>query len=291
MSSSLSRKYSKTLRRNPDRGIALISVLWVLLLLSALAATATYIARTHAILAHRALDLARAQAAADAAIVDTISKLSDEQTARHPSIGGGVGNWEFDGFTVVVSISKEAGRIDVNTASDELILAFLQSQGMSQDIASTLLDALRDRPARGLNRATGNGPLESLEELRQIPSWTAQNPGCWMDSLTVYTGLPGVDVADATPKALAALQWAQAHHLGNRDWIAAAPAAAGATATRSVFGEVLRIRATASATKDVSTTSEWVGRLTGDRQKPILTMRWEHDVPTAPSACSSIGST
>jgi hypothetical protein len=279
MSSSLSRMYSKPRHRNPERGIALISVLWVLLLLSALAATATYIVRTNAILTHRSLELARAQAAADAAIVDTISKLSDEQVARHPPIGGAAQNWEFDGFTVTITISNEAGRIDVNAASDDLILAFLQSEGIDQSTAATLLGDLRDRH---------NGPLESLSQLRRIPSWNAQNTDCWMSSLTVYTGLPGVAVSDATPRALAALRWAQEHHLGNRDWIATTSSFANASTARAVLGEVLRIRASATDSKDAGASAGWVGRLTGDRQIPILTMRWDHDVPVSSSACNSV---
>jgi hypothetical protein len=110
-----------------------------------------------------------------------------------------------------------------------------------------------------------------------------------MSSLTVYTGLPGITVSDAPPKALAALRWAQEHHLGNRDWIAAASTATNAGVARAVLGEVLRIRASVTDSKDAGASAEWVGRLTGDRQKPILTMRWDHDVPSISSACNSAG--
>jgi hypothetical protein len=278
-----SRAYSKTLHRKNSAGIALLSVLWVLLLLSALAATAMYVARTNAILTHRALELAQAEAAADAAIVDTISKLSDEQASRHPPIDGTARPWEFGGAQVTVSIANESGRIDVNSADRDLISAFLQSQGLPADTASSLIDELRAAPP------TDNMPrrraLEATEELTRIPSWRAQDLDCWMISLTVYTGLPGVSVADATPATLAVLQWAKGHHLGNDQWVAEASPTSKPSVGRSMLGEVLRIRAMARVSKDVAVTSEWVGRITGDRRKPMLTMRWDHENKDAAPRC------
>jgi len=113
--------YSRRPRRSTEHGIALLSVLWVLLLLSALAEAATYVVRTNAIVTHRSLEVARAQAAADAAIVHTISQLSDEQVDRHPPTNGSGLSWEFEGFTATISVSNEAGRLDANTASSELL--------------------------------------------------------------------------------------------------------------------------------------------------------------------------
>ena len=290
MSSNRLKTYTKVRRPRNESGIALISVLWVLLLLSALAATTLYIARTNAVLTHRTLQIAQAQAAADAAIVDTVAKLSDDQINRRTAANGFS---EPDNMQVSVSVAYESGRIDVNTVDDQLLLAFLQSQGLTPDTAAILLDELRDwqdtdsvprdhgaeiadYQARGLKISPRNGPLESIEELRQIPSWRAQHLDCWMDSLTVYTGLPGINIGKATPKALAALQWAQTHHLGDREWIAADHSTT-ASAEQSVIGEVLRVRARATVSQEVGATSEWVGRLTGDRIRPMLTMRWDHE--------------
>jgi hypothetical protein len=173
---------------------------------------------------------------------------------------------------VAVSVTNESGRIDVNTADRELILAFLESQGLTPDTASALVDEIRD-PAQA-NTLPRSHALRATEELRQFPGWKSQNLDCWMDSLTVYTGLPGISLVDATPATRAALQWAEAHHFGDHEWISQAPASSGTPASQSVLGESLRIRATATAGKDVAATSEWVGRLTGDPSKPMLTMRW-----------------
>jgi general secretion pathway protein K len=294
MNSRPSKIFSKPRRckKSHESGIALIAVLWVLLLLSALAATVGYVARTNAILTHRAADIAQAQAAADAAIIHTISDLSDEQVSRHPATSGNEQSWEFQGFKIGISVSKEPGRIDVNTVNKELISAFLQSQGLNQETATTLTGDLRDRVGSEErtvgHRATsesgelgqvavqGMGPLRAVEELRQIPSWRVQNMNCWMDSLTVYTGLPAVSVADASTAVISALKWAQEHHMGDHEWITAAPAPSVANAQTSVIGDVLRISATANGAKNIRATTVWVGRLTGDLRSPILTMRWDH---------------
>jgi hypothetical protein len=293
MSSNRSKTYSRQCRKkhHPNRevGIALISVLWVLLLLSALASAAASIARTNAILTHRALELAQAQAATDAAIVDTISRMSDGQVSRHLPVGSSR-DWEFGGFKMAVSVSDEAGRIDVNTADRDLLLAFLYSQGVDENAAGVMLDQLR-RGEPGTNSgksADGSNyrPLQTVDELRRLPAWQTQHVDCWLDSLTVYTGLPGITAADATAKGLQALRWAKAHQSGGHDWIIDPNAASGAVFGRSMLGEVLRIVATSSGSTDVVATSEWVGRLTGDARKPILTMRWEHIRTEPRSACN-----
>jgi type II secretory pathway component PulK len=252
--------------------------LWVLLLLSALAAAATYITRTNATLTHQNLVFAQAQAASDAAIVDTISRLSDEQVSRHPAFDI-VQSWDFDGTPVAVTVSREDGRIDVNSAENELLSAFLQSQGISQDVSGKLLDELG-----------GWKPLESLDELRRIPGWQEQPLDCWMESLTVYTQSPGISTSDAVPTALAALRWAQAHRLGNRNWIDSAAPLAAPNLNRSVIGEVLRIVVKATPGNGTAVTSEWVGRLTGDSHQPSLTMRWNHVAVVAPNCKDAVAS-
>jgi general secretion pathway protein K len=234
------------------------------------------------VLTRRAFDLARAQAAADAAIVNAISGLSDEQVSRHPPLGASQ-SWEFDGIPITIAVSNEAGRIDVNTASDELLLAFLQSQGLTKDAASTLVNELRNPQETGHAVSTRDlpnsigamhpAPLETTEELRQIPGWREQDLNCWLDSLTVFSGRSDVAATDGTPGALSALRWIKAHRPDGPD----EPLSASVQrpdSTRSVLGEVVRIRASATIL-DVTASSEWIGRLTGDAGRPMLTMRWD----------------
>lgn len=296
MSSSHSRKSSKNLcRQSRSPGIALVSVLWLLLLLSGLAATVSYIARVNALLARHALDLARAQAAADAGIVNTIARLADEQPSRRPQLNVAE-SWEFDSLPVTVLVRNEAGRIDVNAANDELLGAFLQVQGVSANRTSDLLQQLHawrgsDTAATATGATARLRYLETLEELREVPGWRDQNLDCWSASLTVYSGRPDIATTDATPGVIAALEWLRTHTTGMAKSTAVVNVTPSTTVfatpstTRSLLGEVVRIRATATA-NEVSTTSEWVGRVTGDAAYPTLTMRWDHDAQaTAAPVC------
>ena len=260
-------------QKNRERGIALISVLWVLLLLSGLAGAAAFMARTEAILTHKLGELAQAEATTDAALVNAIAMLSDENASRHPPIDGQPQTWQFQGIPVTVAVSNEAGRIDVNTADDDLLLAFLYSQGISEDRATLMLRDLRNYQQAPIGPAPA-GTLRTIDELARIPSWPAGAIDCWRESLTVYTGLPSVSGNHATAQVNAALQWAYAHHLGNRDWTSGGATPAPG-ANQSLLGEVIRIVATAAPKSNVTASSEWIGRLTGDAHQPTLTMKME----------------
>jgi hypothetical protein len=270
-------------RKIRDRGIALISVLWVLLLLSGLAGAAAFMARTEAILTHKLGELALAESTTDAALVNAIAMLSDEMISRHPRVDGQPQTWDFQGIAVAVSISNEAGRIDVNVADDDLILAFLFSQGIPEVQATVMLSDLRkyQRVAEG---PAPPGTLRSIDELKQIPSWAARKLDCWADALTVYTGLPNVDSSDATEQVDAALKWANDHRKGNREWVGASSTRSAAS-DQSLLGEVIRISASTAPNPGITVGSEWIGRLTGDAHQPTLTMRWSRVANASDPSC------
>lgn len=256
-----------------------MSVLWVLLLLSAVAGAAAYLARADAIVSHRALEIARARAAADAAIIQAISDLSDDDINRHPRLGDGLVRGLFDGIETSTTITAESGRIDLNAADESLIRSFLESQGINTERAAKMVTALRSNP--GVPSALG--VLRAAEELRDIPQWQLPDLDCWIESLTVYTGLSGISVVHAQPSVRRAWQWQQEHYPA--EGARGEAAALDPDARKVVLGEVLRIRSTASNSRDVVGASEWVGRLTGDRQKPMLTLRWDHVGGTQPAEC------
>jgi general secretion pathway protein K len=273
----------------------------VLLLLSALAATTVYISRTNAILVRRSFQLAQAQAAADAAVIYTLSNLSDEQVSRHGPIDGTAGSWQFNGVDVTIAVTNEAGRIDVNAADDDLIYAFLMSQGVAEDDGKTLLKDLRNRqqiPDKEIGTtmsASSSAPvvrgssvkyqLQTIDELAQIASWRSQPLGCWANTLTVYSGSPNINITSAVDPAMSALKWAEAHHLGGRQWTLPTSASAQSNDRRAVIGDVLRIETRAKISDDVGAGTEWVGRLTGNSNAPALTMRWARAMRSLDGTC------
>lgn len=284
MSSKHSKTYSMS-RKSRERGIALISVLWVLLLLSGLAGAAAFMARTEAILTHKLGEFAQAESTTDAAVVNAIAMLSNEKTSRHPSINGQAQTWDFQGIPVVLAISNEAGRIDINTAEDDLILGFLNSQGITEDRATTMLSVLRKFQGVA-NGPAPAGTLRTVEELKKIPSWPAPEIDCWKESLTVYSGLPSVNVTAMTEQVDAALKWAKDHHVGNKDWSSTGTTPA-TSLDQSLLGDVIRIVASTSPNPGITASTEWIGRLTGDAHKPTLTMRWTRAANAADVSCKN----
>jgi hypothetical protein len=185
-------------------------------------------------------------------------------------------SYPYQDLTVTVSISNEAGRINVNTADSDLISAFLQSQGLSERSAADMVSDLR---------SSESNPLIALEELRRLSSWNIAALNCWANALTVYSDSSGVSEKDAPAELAAAFQWAREHRIGGREWIHATNTT-NLPSDNSPLGKVLRIRATASASRYVVSTLEWIGRITGDASKPFLTMQW-NKVPTANPLCSA----
>lgn len=304
MSSNRFGPSSKASHRSRSGGVALIAVLWAVLLLAALAGTAMYVARTYSIFAHRTFDLARAQAIADAAIATTIMRLADERMELHAPLDGTAQTWRFDGIDVSISATRESGRIDVNRADDLLLEAFLQLNGISVNRSHSMLTELRERQdsddnPRGQGAPTASfrdqhpaiGPgrrlLESVDELRKLRSWNTPQLDCLMESLTVYSGQTGVSFVVANSAVRAALRFAQEHHLEEHDRITTSESTSSVVGQRSEIGSVLRVRATAIVSAEVTATVEWIGRVTGDAINPVLTMRWSPLEPGLSESCKS----
>jgi hypothetical protein len=255
----------------------------MLLLLSALAGAAAFVARSGAMLVRRNADLARAEGIADAAILSTIAALSDDKASRHPLIDGAPRQWDWQGAKVTVAVSNEAGRIDLNFAADDVLSSFFQSQGLDASLAATMVKDLRALQNQR-NQLNNKSPLLSSTEVGQISSWRIDKIPCWRDSFTVYSGAPQVNEKTASTAVKAALAWDREHRVGDPT-TASGPSEESASA----IGQVIRIRSSVlladsgDASNAASATREWVGRLTGDRHKPMLTMKWGEGEGIPPS--------
>jgi general secretion pathway protein K len=208
--------------RRGERGVALIVVLWVLVLLSMIAGTLIAEGRTEARLARNQRDRAVAEAAADAGVYSAILMLLDPRTEKRWRSDGSTNHLTFAGHALTVSVQDEHGKIDLNTASDALLLGLFQSAGLSPDAAATMVDRIVDwRTPGDLHRLNGakepeyrsagyaygprNAPFESVSELRLVMGMTPELYDRVAPALTVYSGAQDIDPAAAPPQALAAL--------------------------------------------------------------------------------------
>ncbi len=220
-------------RRN-ERGIALVSVLWVLALLAVIAGSFTVGARTEAKLAHNLGENAKARALADAGIQRAVLVLLEPQTVGQfgedgenmfdlgSRLDGTPHVWRFGGGEILISMQDEDGRIDLNTAVDELLAGLFVSLGADGGQANALVDAIADfrdandftrlngaedadYRAAGLDHGPKNAPFQAVEELQLVLGMTRDLYRLAAPALTVHSGRPDIDPATAPRVVLMAL--------------------------------------------------------------------------------------
>jgi general secretion pathway protein K len=194
-------------RGRSENGVALITVLWALILLSIIAAAVSLETRSSARVARNMVENAAARAAADAGIQRAILDLK-AMTLPGPDpskfrADGTVYAWRFANCTIYVSIQDEGGKIDLNQAPEALLTALFASVGVAQGKAESLADAIADyRDADNLRRPGGaeeadyqdaglgwgpkNAPFQTVEELQQVLGVTPEIYRRVAPDLTVY---------------------------------------------------------------------------------------------------------
>ena len=143
--------------KHGEQGIALVVVLWIVTLLSVMAASFAYSMRTETSLATFAMERAQARALAEAAIAYAAQKLLLQPDPESPwPVEGTPKTWRFGGGEVSISVVESTGKIDLNHANRELLAGLLSNEGLADDEIDTLLDAIEDwRDPDDLRRLQG----------------------------------------------------------------------------------------------------------------------------------------
>ena len=192
------------------RGVALIIVLWMLVLLSIIAATLSVNARTETRLAYNATATAEARALARAGIEYARWLLSIRELRKHWPSDGSERPWQFADATILIRVQDQAGLIDLNHAPAELLHGLLATTDRPKSERMALVAAIQDwrdpdhhaRP-RGAEahryRAAGktfmprNAGFESVAELALVLGMTTELYAQVAPALTVHSGRAGVD--------------------------------------------------------------------------------------------------
>ena len=209
------------------RGFALLSVLWILVGISALALVANLAAREAVGASRNRADLARAAWQAEDCLARTRAAIGDVLiTARNEGPGATVwGRMDREiarssllrGTGCDVEMRAAGAALDVNAVQDETLRRLLVVLGRSPAQADSLADALADwRDEDDTPRANGaesgwygtarmrpprNGPIADARELRQVRGWAAL-PG--IDTL-LSAEAGRVPLSHAPPAVAAAL--------------------------------------------------------------------------------------
>jgi len=215
-----------------ERGLALILVLWSLMLLTAVAVSFGYAVRVETAVGSALSDQVRAEAVAASGVRRAIlGVLTEDKEARWP-VDGRVREIPWPDAVLRASVRSESAKIDLNHAPKELLMGlFTNLLPGSEAVAEALADAVIARreqvaaqapaatPRRGLPTArpptaapaatapaaAGRLAFRSVDELAQLPGFTAD--GIWRlrPYLTVHGGKAKVDAASADVEVLAAV--------------------------------------------------------------------------------------
>ena len=171
--------------RGRAKGFALIAVLWLLALLSLIAASLAQQMKLDATVAQNILHRANTRIAAQAGVQRAILDLWTPPDAQKFRTDGTVYTWRFANSKVYVSIKDESTKLDLNQAPVEPLVALFQSLGLQPDEAESVAEAIADfrdpddlmhpRGAEqhqyqvaGLAWGPKNAPFDEVQELHQV---------------------------------------------------------------------------------------------------------------------------
>ncbi len=283
--------------RDPScsRGVALVTVTWLLALMTLLAGAALTIARTSSRLAANRVAVAQAELLADSAIRRALLSLLETDARQRWPVTGQPIAFHHRGDIISVRISDESGRIDINGAEAGLLSAAFAASGISEPQARSLAARMIDwrdaddeplplgaERTEYLARATGygprNAPFESVDEMWLVAGMPRELRTRVAPLFTVYTGQSAVNEAAASVAVRGVLEWAERHDWDGRQWLSGP--VASSESGRSTAGRVFRINAAVAGVSELATLDrEAVVRITGDLRRPMLVYSWS----TAPT--------
>ena len=297
-----------------QKGIALIIVLWITTLLMLIASSFIYAMRTEVNIVANSLARARLEAAADAAVQRSVFEMSKpQQLPGRWTTDGVVQSWSYQGVAVEVGMTDESGKIDINTASDALLRGLFLAQGMKEEEAATVTDAILDwrdpdllKRLRGAEEADylaagysykpANAAFQSTEELRLVMGMTPELFDKVAPLITIYSRQPGINAGIASRGVLRALPGATDvlvdQYIAQREQARAAkipvPQFAAAAPYSSFANGIVIVRAVASGGEGNAESSfvrEAVVMRLPTPKRPYTFLRWKEG--TAASAVNN----
>ena len=205
-----------------EQGLALVIVLWMVALLSIVAASLAFSMRTETTLAHDLVAQAQARALAEAGVYRGILELYNPDRLRRWRGDGSPHRIRLGGVSITVSLQDEAGKIDLNSAQRDLLGTLLRASGIDDERRDSLLDAIEDwRDADSLRRLNGaedqeyeaagrtygakDATFNTVEELQQVLGVTPRLFKRLRPALTVHSHSARIDDRVAPPEVLRAL--------------------------------------------------------------------------------------
>lgn len=207
----------------PQRGVALLLVMWLIALLAALIGAFALIARTEHLQGSVLVRGQVAENAARAGIEYALTRVSESEPRRQWLPDGRAHRWRYADAEVEVKLIDENGKVDLNQADMTLLTELLRRFQVDQQQAARLTAAIMDwRDPDSLSQPAGGGEdvdyasaglpygakdaeFESVAELEQVLGFTPELYARLAPHLTVYSGRARPDPAFASAEVLDAM--------------------------------------------------------------------------------------
>jgi len=203
--------------------VALILVLWVTVLLTVIAASFALSARTEGVQARMVYDTTKARYLAEAGLHRAVYELRNPDPDSRWMADGRVYKMNFAEAEIEIKITDETGKIDINLASDELLVGLFASLGISEDEALMLTERVidwrdndnikgmdgaedDDYEAEGYKYGAKDALFDTVPELQQVMGISYEMYKKLEPAITVYSGARNINPAFAPRQALMALE-------------------------------------------------------------------------------------
>jgi len=208
-----------TARRLSQSGVAMVVVLWMVSLLTIMAASFSLSTQRNTGLVNNAQDRAQGLALADAGVHYAMLMLSLPDPAQRWRSDGAHYQASLPGGQVGLTIFDEGGKIDINAATEATLRTLLGKLAGNDDLAASLTDKIldwrdnddlkrlhgaeaKDYQAEGKGYVPQNKNFQALEELQMVSGLTPALYKKLEPLLTIYSGQDGINPQKASAEAL-----------------------------------------------------------------------------------------
>ena len=209
-----------------QRGIALVIVLWLLVLLTVIAASHARAIRTETRLAANQLDAGKARSLAETGVHHAIMELLVRDEALRWPADGRVNRLRYIDGEVAISIRDARGLVDINKVTATVLDSVLAGTGIDAEQRQALVGATLDWRDKdnlkqisgaedddyrraGMKWAARDGAFSSIEEFRYVMGMTNALFEQLAPYLTVHSGQAGVNLDFAPPWLVSVLSATQ----------------------------------------------------------------------------------
>ncbi len=266
-----------------QNGMALVVVLWLIVLLSIMAAGHARGTHIDTQLASRQVSVAKARGYAEAGINHIVLMLLSEDGRQVP-VDGQMFAITIDDTDITLAVRKATGLVDLNAASADHLRAVFEAAGVDDARRRRVVDAVLDwRDGDDLRHMTGiededyiaaglpwtsrDGRFVAVEELRYIPGIGQDEFERIAPLVTVYSGRAGIDLELAPPILVEAMIGEPVEPASEAHDAAASRGRGPQTGTFHIYATVDAGSGGLAAIEAVVTTSR-------SGQTPVLVREW-----------------